>query len=145
MGIASLFIIFCTNTFAVNNQLFLCMKANSSMAYRAINDELIINILSKQEYCGDVINFKTYSKSYKNKKRYENDKENWAIFKDIHEPIIDRTVWEKIQERRSRRTRKKPVTGEDKNMFSGLLVCADCGSKLGYHFNQANHDITYFN
>ena len=72
-------------------------------------------------------------------------KRNWAIFKDIHEPIIDRTVWEKIQERRSRRTRKKPVTGEDKNMFSGLLVCADCGSKLGYHFNQANHDITYFN
>ena len=105
----------------------------------------IVSILTKQEYCGDVLNFKTYSKSYKNKKRYENDKENWAIFKDIHEPIIDRTVWEKIQERRSRRTRKKPVTGEDKNMFSGLLVCADCGSKLGYHFNQANHDITYFN
>ena len=41
LGIASLFIIFCTNTFAVNNQLFLCMKANSSMAYRAINDELL--------------------------------------------------------------------------------------------------------
>lgn len=105
----------------------------------------IINILSKQEYCGDVINFKTYSKSYKNKKRYENDKENWAIFKDVHEPIIDRTVWEKIQERRSRKTRKKCVSGENKNMFSGLLVCADCGSNLGYHFNQANHDITYFN
>lgn len=105
----------------------------------------IINILSKQEYCGDVINFKTYSKSYKNKKRYENDKENWAIFKDVHEPIIDRTVWEKIQERRSRKTRKKCVSDENKNMFSGLLVCADCGSNLGYHFNQANHDITYFN
>lgn len=105
----------------------------------------IINILSKHEYCGDVINFKTYSKSYKNKKRYENDKENWAIFKDVHEPIIDRTVWEKIQERRSRKTRKKCVSGENKNMFSGLLVCADCGSNLGYHFNQANHDITYFN
>jgi len=109
------------------------------------NKATLTHILTRQEYCGDVINFKTYSKSYKNKKRYENDKENWAIFKDIHEPIIDRTVWEKIQERRSRRTRKKPVTGEDKNMFSGLLVCADCGSKLGYHFNQANHDITYFN
>lgn len=105
----------------------------------------IIKILSKQEYCGDVINFKTYSKSYKNKRRYENDKENWAIFKDIHEPIIDRTVWEKIQERRNRKTRKKQVSGENKNMFSGLLVCADCGSNLGYHFNQANHDITYFN
>ena len=88
-----------------------------------------------------MINFKTYSKSYKNKKRYENDKENWAIFKDIHEPIIDRTVWEKIQERRSRRTRKKPVTGEDKNMFSGLLVCADCGSTVSYtHLNASNNN-----
>lgn len=120
------------------------LKSSQEYPYKW-HHSTIINILSKQEYCGDVINFKTYSKSYKNKKRYENDKENWAIFKDIHEPIIDRTVWEKIQERRSRRTRKKPVTGEDKNMFSGLLVCADCGSKLGYHFNQANHDITYFN
>ena len=120
------------------------LKSSQEYPYKW-HHSTIINILSKPEYCGDVINFKTYSKSYKNKKRYENDKENWAIFKDIHEPIIDRTVWEKIQERRSRRTRKKPVTGEDKNMFSGLLVCADCGSKLGYHFNQANHDITYFN
>lgn len=81
------------------------LKSSQEYPYKW-HHSTIINILSKQEYCGDVINFKTYSKSYKNKKRYENDKENWAIFKDIHEPIIDRTVWEKIQERRSRRTRK---------------------------------------
>ena len=105
----------------------------------------IISILSKQEYCGDVLNFKTYSKSYKNKKRYENDRENWVIFKDVHEPIIDRAVWETIQERRSRKTRKKPKADGEKNMFSGLLVCADCGSNLWYHFNQKNHDIQYFN
>ena len=105
----------------------------------------IISILSKQEYCGDVLNFKTYSKSYKNKKRYENDRENWVIFKDVHEPIIDRAVWETIQERRSRKTRKKQKSDGEKNMFSGLLVCADCGSNLWYHFNQKNHDIQYFN
>lgn len=105
----------------------------------------IISILSKQEYCGDVLNFKTYSKSYKNKKRYANDRENWVIFKDVHEPIIDRAVWETIQERRSRKTRKKQKADGEKNMFSGLLVCADCGSNLWYHFNQANHDIQYFN
>lgn len=105
----------------------------------------IVSILSKQEYCGDVLNFKTYSKSYKNKKRYANDRENWVIFKDVHEPIIDRAVWETIQERRSRKTRKKQKADGEKNMFSGLLVCADCGSNLWYHFNQANHDIQYFN
>lgn len=105
----------------------------------------IVSILSKQEYCGDIVNFKTYSKSYKNKKRYENDKENWVIFKDVHEPIVDRAVWEMIQERRSRKTRKKQKSDGEKNMFSGLLVCADCGSNLWYHFNQANPDIQYFN
>lgn len=47
-------------------------------------------ILSLQEYCGDIINFKTYSKSYKNKKRIENAPENWAVIKDAHEPIVDR-------------------------------------------------------
>lgn len=48
-----------------------------------------------QEYCGDVLNFKTYSKSYKNKTRIENDCENWVIFKDVHDPVVDRTTWEK--------------------------------------------------
>ena len=42
----------------------------------------------RQEYCGDVLNFKTYSKSYKNKKRIHNDPENWVVFQDVHEPII---------------------------------------------------------
>lgn len=109
------------------------------------NSSTVLSILELQEYCGDVLNFKTYSKSYKNKKRYANDRENWVIFKDVHEPIIDRAVWETIQERRSRKTRKKQKADGEKNMFSGLLVCADCGSNLWYHFNQANHDIQYFN
>ncbi len=108
------------------------------------NSSTIISILDLQEYCGDVINFKTYSKSYKNKKRIANDKENQAVFKDVHEPIIERAVWEKIQSKRGKTRKRKKADGE-KNMFSGLLVCADCGSNLWYHFNQANHDIKYFN
>ena len=59
-------------------------------------------ILSLQEYCGDILNFKTYSKSYKNKKRLENDRENWVIFKDVHEPIIERSVFEQVQQRRGK-------------------------------------------
>lgn len=54
-------------------------------------------ILSQQEYCGDIINFKTYSKSFKNKTRYENSKENWAVFKNVNEPIIDRETFETVQ------------------------------------------------
>lgn len=54
-------------------------------------------ILTLQEYCGDVINFKSYSKSYKMKKRIENPEENRAIFLNVHEAIIDRQTWEKVQ------------------------------------------------
>ena len=50
----------------------------------------IAKMLEQQEYCGDLINFKSYSKSFRNKTRVENPKENWVIFKDVHEPIIDR-------------------------------------------------------
>lgn len=108
------------------------------------NSSTVIGILCKQEYCGDVINFKTYSKSYKNKKRLENDPENWAVFKDVHEPVIDRAVWEKVQQKRGT-VRKRPTNTGERNMFSGLLVCADCGGNLNYHFNQANRAIEYFN
>ena len=108
------------------------------------NSSTITKILSLQEYCGDILNFKTYSKSYKNKKRINNDRENWVIFKDVHEPIIDRAVWEQVQQKRGTRRRRRTNDGE-KNMFSGLLVCADCGNNLHYHFNQGNPEIKYFN
>ena len=108
------------------------------------NSSTITRILTLQEYCGDVLNFKTYSKSYKNKRRLENDRENWAIFLDVHEPIIQRSAWEKIQEKRGKIRKRRTHEGE-KNMFSGLLVCADCGSNLHFHFNQGNPEITYFN
>ena len=104
----------------------------------------IMQMLSIQEYCGDILNFKTYSKSYKNKKRIDNDRENWLVFKDVHEPIIDRVIWEQIQEKRGKIRKRKPKDGE-RNIFSGLLICADCGHNLNYHFNQGNHDIKYFN
>ena len=108
------------------------------------NKSSVIKILTTQEYCGDILNFKTYSKSYKNKKRIDNDRENWVIFKDVHEAIIDRAVWEQVQQKR-RNVRKRRTNDGEHNMFSGLLVCADCGNNLHFHFNQGNPDIKYFN
>ena len=104
----------------------------------------IVKILSLQEYCGDVINFKTYLKSYKLKKRIPNGEENMAVFKDVHTAIINRADFEKIQEKRGKARKRKTNDGE-KSLFSGLVVCADCGSNLWFHFNQKNHEITYFN
>ena len=108
------------------------------------NSSSVIKMLSVQEYCGDILNFKTYSKSYKNKKRLENDRENWAIFKDVHEPIIERAVFEQVQQKRGKMRKRQAKDGE-RRMFSGLLVCADCGSNLHFHFNQGNPEIKYFN
>lgn len=108
------------------------------------NSSTVTHILSLQEYCGDILNFKTYSKSYKNKKRLANDRENWVIFQDVHEAIIERAVFEQVQQKRGKIRKRRTHEGE-RNMFSGLLVCADCGHNLHFHFNQGNPDIKYFN
>ena len=101
-------------------------------------------ILALQEYCGDVINFKSYSKSYKMKKRIENPEENRAIFLNVHEAIIDRQTWEKVQALQKGTRRKKPTVTQEPSVFSGLLKCPECGGNLNFHFNQNNHDIKFF-
>ena len=102
-------------------------------------------ILAQQEYCGDVINFKTYSKNFKNKTRIDNPVENWKIFRDVHEPIIDRDTWEMVQKHTARTKRRAPKKeNARKHIFSGLIRCADCGSNMSYHTNTVNKDIHYF-
>ena len=101
-------------------------------------------ILTLQEYCGDVINFKSYSKSYKMKKRIENPEENRATFLNVHEAIIDRQTWEKVQALPKGTRRKKPTVTQEPSVFSGLLKCPECGGNLNFHFNQNNHDIKFF-
>jgi len=74
----------------------------------------------------------------------ENDEENRAIFWGVHEAIIDRGSWEKVQQMRGTR-KKKPKKAPKRRIFSGMLKCADCGGNFGFRFNQGNHDIKYFN
>ena len=104
----------------------------------------INKILTLQEYCGDVINFKSYSKSYKMKRRIENPEENRAIFLNVHEAIIDRATWEKVQSMKKGTRRKRPTVTQEPSAFSGLLKCPECGGNLNFHFNQGNHDIKFF-
>ena len=104
----------------------------------------IKKILTTQEYCGDVINFKSYSKSYKMKKRIENPEENRAIFLNVHEAIIDRPTWEKVQALKAGTRRKRPTVTQEPSVFSGVMKCPECGGNLNFHFNQNNHDIKFF-
>lgn len=102
----------------------------------------VAKMLAQQEYCGDVINFKTYSKSFKNKSRIPNPEENWAVFKNVHESIIDRETFEAVQKLISKTKRRAPKKeNAEKNMFCDLLYCADCGSKLWSHVNTVNKNI----
>ena len=105
----------------------------------------INGILHRQEYCGDVINFKTSTKSFKNHKRIDNPKEDWLVFPDRHEAIIDRATFEKVQQLLATTKPRKPkeINGP-KSIFCDLLRCADCGKKLWYHTNTVNRDIHFF-
>ena len=105
----------------------------------------VAKILANQEYCGDIINFKTYSKSFKNKARIENPEENWVVFKNVHEPIIDRETFELVQRLVGKTKRRSPkIENGEKSMFYDLLYCADCGHKLWHHINTNNHNIHFF-
>ena len=105
----------------------------------------VAKILAQQEYCGDVINFKSYSISFKKKKRIPKPKEEWMVFNDVHEPIIDRDTFEQVQKRNvsTRRRQPKPQNAI-KSIFSDMLYCADCGSKLWFHTNTKNPNIHFF-
>jgi len=104
---------------------------------------VVLEILTKQVYVGDVINFRTYSKSYKLKERLDNPKENWEIHKDVHDPIIERSFWEDIQKTFGDTKYRKPKHIE-KNMFAGYLKCSDCGANLNYKYTHDNPNNHYF-
>ncbi len=93
-------------------------------------DSSVVNILERREYTGCTVNFKTYTNSIWDKKQRENPIEKQAIFHDTHERIIDDDVFEKVQEIRQQRHRMTR-TGRS-SIFSGLVYCADCGSKMLY-------------
>lgn len=88
----------------------------------------IVHMLSRQEYLGHTVNFKTYRKSYKNKKQLKNDPSEWQIFENTHDAIIEEPVFEVVQKIRDGRRRLTPM-GE-MPILSGMLSCADCGAKL---------------
>ena len=85
-------------------------------------------ILSKPEYMGHTVNFRSHKQSYKDKNAVMNPKEDWLIFEDTHEAIVDRETWELAQ--KLRKTPKRIDTLGEANPLTGLLYCADCGAKM---------------
>lgn len=90
----------------------------------------ITGILEKMEYLGHMVNFKTRKQSYRSKKKLENPPDQWKIFENTHEAIIDEETFARVQE--LRKNKRRPARTGKTNMFSGLVRCADCGEKLYY-------------
>ena len=103
----------------------------------------VVAILERREYTGCTVNFKTYTNSIWDKKQRDNPIEKQAIFPNAHERIIDDDVFEKVQEIRQQRHRMTR-TGRS-SIFSGLVYCADCGSKMLYgSSNNGDLDQDFF-
>ena len=101
----------------------------------------IRKMLSNQIYCGDTVNFKTYSKSNKLKKRIKNSPENMRIFPNTHEAIIDRATFDLVQKHFEGRKRADKCGELDK--YAGYLYCAECGSRLYRNRDKAHGYDSY--
>ncbi len=93
------------------------------------SETVIKSILSRQEYLGHIINFKTHRKSYKCKKKIENDPSEWKVFENRNEPIIDKDTFDTVQQIIKNTRRVVNRLGE-MPLLSGMVYCADCGAKL---------------
>ena len=109
------------------------------------NKATITRILKRQEYCGDVVNFKT-EKHYRDKRNHYVDKSKWQITENVHEPIIDRITFENVERMLKNAPVKRPNGDGEIHTLSGLMYCKDCGTKMHIrtiHKNGKVQHVTY--
>ena len=103
----------------------------------------VADILEKQEYVGDTVNFRTTKKSFKSKEKIMRPEEEWKIFENTHPAIIDRETFALVRE--LRKNKRRPTREGKISMFSGLLFCHDCGEKMYYcTAKKFTHDQNWF-
>lgn len=103
----------------------------------------VADILERQEYIGDTVNFRSTTRSFKDKTKIERPKEAWKVFENTHEAIINKETWELVQTLRA--NKRRPNRTGEVSMFSGLLYCGDCGEKLYYSVtNNYSREQAYF-
>lgn len=102
-------------------------KENIDRPY-AWSDFIVGRILSKPEYMGHTVNFRSHKESYKDKQPIFHAPEDWLIFENTHEAIVDKGTWELVQKLRG--TPRRIDTLGEANPLTGLVFCADCGAKM---------------
>ena len=119
------------------------IKTNARSEYPEIWDLMSIKyILSQTAYAGHTVNFQTAVKSYKTKKQIRLPKEDWIIYRNTQEPIIDEKTFETVQQ--MRKVKRARTKYNEPNMFSGLLYCADCGNHLTIQRVARNRNMDNF-
>lgn len=103
----------------------------------------VAGILENLEYTGCTVNFKSYKKSYKSKKRIKLSQEDWLIFENTQEAIIDRQTFDTVQ--KIRQGRRRPTPMGEMNALSGMLYCADCGKRMYLCRCSTMKQAEYFN
>ena len=101
------------------------------------NKATLTNILTRQEYCGDVVNFKT-TKHFRDKHNHYVDRSQWHITENVHEPIISRSDFETVQRILKNAPVKRPNGDGEIHPLSGLLFCKDCGAKMHIRIDYRN-------
>ncbi|NBI79923.1 DUF4368 domain-containing protein [Anaerotruncus colihominis] len=101
------------------------------------NKATLTRILTRQEYCGDVVNFKT-TKHFRDKRNHYVDKSQWQITENVHAPVIDRTDFENVQRILENAPVKRPNGDGEIHPLSGLLFCKDCGAKMHIRIDYRN-------
>ena len=91
----------------------------------------IIAMLGRPEYMGHTVNFRSVKESYKEKRQTKKPPEEWAIFENTHEAIVDPQTWQTAQ--RCRMVKRRTDTTGEANPLTGILVCADCGKRMFNH------------
>ncbi len=108
-----------------------CRSNNNTATPYVWRGATVRDILSKPEYMGHTVNFRSYKESYKDKRAKKTPKEDWVIFKNTQEAIVSEEMWNKVQ--KLRKTVRRTDTVGEANPFTGLLYCADCGAKMYNH------------
>ena len=103
---------------------------NTAQPYNWTSDT-VSAMLENELYLGNTINMKYSSKSYKDKRKVEHPREECLVFEGTHEPLVTRETWDIVQ--RVRKNKRRRTKMDEQNKYSGLVVCADCGSTMVLH------------
>ena len=104
------------------------------------NGATVSKMIEKPEYLGHTVNFRYTKESYKDKRLTKNPREDWAVFEDTHEAIVDPQTWQTAQ--RCQTVKRRTDTTGEPNPLTGLLYCSDCGRRLYNHRSEATEYIS---